>query len=74
MTPNPFGYEYHDAHLSKIDQDPEVVKLIYQWIEKEKYILYLSGNVGTGKTYFAAALWNYLKEKNPYYHPTHNNE
>ena len=63
MRPNPFGYEYHDAHLSKMDQSEEVMQKIYDWLSKEKSIFYFCGNVGTGKTYFAASLWNYLEEK-----------
>lgn len=66
MTPNPFGYEYHDAHLAKIDQSAEVIEKILSWVKSERGIFYFCGNVGNGKTYFAAALWNFLKEKNEY--------
>ena len=64
MRPNPFGFNYHDAQLSKMDQSEEIMEKVFSWVKQEKGIFYFCGNVGTGKTYFAAALWNYLEEKN----------
>jgi len=62
----PFGERYRDAHLAKLDQSPENINKIFKWFEEKKDILYLGGNVGTGKTYTAAAIYNRISEKDPY--------
>lgn len=57
-----FGKEYETAHLSKIEQSPEVSDKMIEWMRKPNNIFYFCGNVGNGKTYFAAAWYNLLKE------------
>ena len=61
--PFPFGKNLKDAHMAKIEQSAEVTQKIFLWIEKQKNIFYFCGNVGTGKTYFCAAWYNFLKEQ-----------
>ncbi len=58
----PFGVHYRDAHLSKINQPPEIIEKMLNWVKKPNNLFYFCGNVGNGKTYFAAAYWNYLFE------------
>jgi len=57
------GDEYRNAHMSKIEQDPETMETMLNWTSNPNRICYFCGNVGTGKTYFAAAWYNLLKEQ-----------
>jgi DNA replication protein DnaC len=59
-----FNNKYHTAHLSKLEHDPGIIQTLRGWIKNPKNILYFCGNAGNGKTYFAAAYYNYLKEHN----------
>lgn len=61
--PFPFGKILEDAHMAKIQQSPEIIEKLSAWIESDKNIFYFCGNVGTGKTYFCAAWYNYLLEQ-----------
>lgn len=61
--PYDFGNDYANAHLSKIDQNPEISQKLSNWCADPKKILLFHGNVGTGKTYFCAAWYNSLKER-----------
>lgn len=58
-----FGSEYSNAHLSKIDQSEEIMNKLISWSTNPKHILYWCGKVGNGKTYFASAFYNHMKEK-----------
>ena len=60
----PLGASLACAHLSKIEQSKEVMQKLMSWMKKEGDIFYFSGNVGTGKSYFASAFYNHLKETN----------
>lgn len=62
-TKHPFGDDYISAHLSKVEQDDEVMNKIIPWFSKPKNILYFCGNVGTGKTYLSAAWYNELHDQ-----------
>lgn len=57
------GREYRDAHLARIEQELSVTEKMLEWMNKPNNIFYFCGNVGNGKTYFAAAWYNLLKEK-----------
>ena len=59
----PFGERYYKAHLKKITQQVEVFEHLIPWIKNPKDILHLCGDVGTGKTYIAAAWFNHLISK-----------
>lgn len=59
-----FGTDYRDAHLSKIHQSEENISKLHAWTLNPRSLLYFCGSVGTGKTYFAVAWWNFLKEQN----------
>jgi DNA replication protein DnaC len=59
----PFAKEFIGAHLSKINQPFDVIKKLSYWTKDPKNLLYFSGNPGCGKTYFAAAFYNFLREK-----------
>jgi DNA replication protein DnaC len=58
-----FGREYDDAHMSKIEQDPEHAIKMLAWMKKPDHMFYFCGNIGNGKTYFAAAWYHYLIEQ-----------
>lgn len=58
-----FGEDYRDAHMSKIEQDPDVCIRMLAWMKNPNNLFYFCGNVGNGKTYFAAAFYNYLIEQ-----------
>ena len=49
-------------HLSRIEQNEEVMSTLMSWIVKPRGILFLSGKVGNGKTYIAQAWKNHLIE------------
>ena len=56
--------DYKDAHMSHIEFPVDDMNKIQEWVKNPKFFLILTGNHGVGKTYFCAALENYLKEKN----------
>src|SRR5258708_1082399 len=60
---HPFSREGRNAHLSSIEQDPEVMEILTRWVLKPHDVLYFCGNVGTGKSYFASAWYNHLREQ-----------
>lgn len=57
-----FGDDYKDAHMSRINQDPDVALQMLSWMKSPFNIMYFCGNVGNGKTYFASAWYNMLRE------------
>ncbi len=57
-----FGNYYKNAHMAKIDQEEYVTEKMLSWMNSPHNILYFCGNVGNGKTYFAAAWYNLLRE------------
>src|SRR5690606_22585337 len=57
-----FGKRYLDAHVAKIEQSEEITQKMFEWAKNPKNIFFFCGNVGNGKTYFAAAWYNLLKE------------
>jgi DNA replication protein DnaC len=57
-----FGKIFYDAHISRIVQPEEVTTKLINWMRKPKNLLFIFGNMGTGKTYIAAALNNALEE------------
>lgn len=58
-----FPYEHKEAHLSKIEQNPDIMISLFDWVKNPKNILFFFGNVGTGKSYFSSAFKNNLIEK-----------
>ncbi len=58
-----FGRDYYHAHLSKVQQSPEVVESVKNWLSQRKNIMFFGGNTGLGKTYLAAAICNSLIEE-----------
>jgi DNA replication protein DnaC len=58
------GKQYQEAHLSRIEQSEDIINIMLEWVKKPQNIFYFSGNIGNGKTYFAAAWYHFLKEKN----------
>lgn len=58
-----FGKDYKNAHLADVEQSEKTNERLLSWSKTPKNILYFCGNVGTGKTYFAAAFYNYLMEQ-----------
>lgn len=69
MTFEPFKFrkkEHKEAHLCKVKHSDEINAKLISWTTKpynQKHTLIFSGNVGNGKTYFAAAYYNYLVER-----------
>ena len=66
---NPFGPDFENAHFSRLHQDAELIKTFVNWRDSKANILFWGAkktgqNIGNGKTYFCAALWNFLKEHN----------
>ena len=61
--PYEFSNEHKDAHLSKIEQNQEIINALFEWVKNPKNILFFCGNVGTGKSYFCSAFKNHIKEK-----------
>jgi DNA replication protein DnaC len=61
------AFTYKNAHLSKIDLNEETAKILSGFLEKPKGFLLYLGSPGCGKTYFCAALMNYLAEKKKRY-------
>lgn len=59
----PFHEEYETAKMSEIYQDEEIINRLLTWYKDPKYIFLFTGNVGTGKTYFAAAMYNHWIEE-----------
>jgi len=70
MTFEPFKFrkkDHKEAHLADVRHSPEINDKLIGWTRKsfqDKHALIFSGNVGNGKTFFSAAYYNYLKEKN----------
>ena len=61
-----FGKRYKDACLSKLKFSNDVNEKIHGWLKKpgyEKHTLLVHGRVGNGKTYFSAAMMNYVNDK-----------
>lgn len=58
-----FGDIYKNAHLAKIEQSNEHLESLLNWLTKSFGLLYFCGSVGAGKTYFAAAIRNELRDK-----------
>lgn len=54
---------YQSANLADVHQNQETIDMLNAWLKKPVGLLYLTGNVGTGKTYCAAAIYNFLKEQ-----------
>lgn len=54
----PFHEEYLDAVMPRIIQEKEIMDKLEVWYAKPKYLFYFTGKVGTGKTYFAASIYN----------------
>lgn len=65
MYPGEFclGDEYKNACLSRVEQSREIMDKFFSWTKDPKHIFYFCGNVGTGKTYLAAAWYWSLREK-----------
>lgn len=63
FNPYRLDIEFANAHLSKLDHSPEIIKIMYDWCMDPKHIFYFNGTAGVGKTYFSAAFYNYLIEK-----------
>lgn len=61
-TPSPFGKDYEEAHMSRIDQSQEIINKMVEWMKNPNNIFYFCGRVGNGKTYFAAAFYNFMIE------------
>lgn len=57
------GARYVGASLSKWRADPMQQKYVNNWMKSDKCMLVLLGVPGTGKTYFCAAIANYLMEQ-----------
>lgn len=57
------GSRYLNASLTKCDKDPGVTQGIHSWLKKMKNMLTIVGPTNTGKTYFCAALGNYLSDQ-----------
>lgn len=53
---------FEKACLSKLDFPSEITQKLSNWANGNKGILFFAGNVGLGKTYFAAAFVNHLAE------------
>lgn len=61
-----FGKRYKDATLSNLRFSKDDCSRLVEWIKKphhEKRILLILGGPGTGKTYFAAAMVDYLQNQ-----------
>ena len=60
----PFGSDYSNAHLSQITylDDEDMAKLSNFTKNQKDFLLYL-GSPGTGKSYFCAAMKNYLQDQ-----------
>lgn len=54
----PFHEEYKKAAMPKISQENDIMDKLAIWYEKPQYIFYFTGKVGTGKTFFASAIYN----------------
>ena len=62
-----FGPRYQNACFAKLMFSKENIEKINRWIKtnpREKYLLFLHGNPGSGKTYFTAAMINFVNELN----------
>jgi DNA replication protein DnaC len=57
-----FGEHYKDAHMAKIKQENSIAEKMLNWMINPFNIMYFCGNVGNGKTYFAASWYNLLRE------------
>jgi DNA replication protein DnaC len=58
----PFHEEYQKASMPKIIQEDEIINKLNAWYKKPQYLFYFTGKVGTGKTYFAASIYNLCVE------------
>lgn len=57
------GRAYHQATLAKWIGQPDQHEIVSKWLTNQKPFLTLLGSPGTGKTYLAAAILNYLFDK-----------
>jgi chromosomal replication initiation ATPase DnaA len=66
------GRVYHDADLLKWIAHEEEVKTATEWLSNQKPFMVILGAPGTGKTYLAASLLNFLfKAKFEVFYTTH---
>lgn len=63
---NPFGSRYNEASLAKVRFSKEDAKSMADWMKKKSDFLLFTGTPGCGKTYFAAAVWNYNRANRIY--------
>ena len=56
-----------NAHLAKLNLDGTSTEKLSFWVSNPKDFLLYLGNPGCGKTYFCAAMVNYLKEQKKHY-------
>lgn len=54
----PFHDEYKDSCLARVVQSDDIIEKLMKWYENPKYLFYFTGKVGTGKSYFASAIYN----------------
>lgn len=57
------GSKYVNASLTKWNANPQHSEYVSRWLRSPKEFLVLTGKVKTGKTYFCAAVANYLMEQ-----------
>lgn len=57
------GHKDEHAHLSKVDQPPEVLEKLLPWLRKPTGFFVFLGSVGTGKTYLCSSICNAWEEK-----------
>jgi len=57
------GHKDEYAHLSKVDQPPEVLDKILPWLRNPSGFFLFLGSVGIGKTYLCSAICNAWEEK-----------
>lgn len=58
-----FGNRFENAHFSRLEQNPDMTRILCNWCAEPKNFLFFHGNVGTGKTYFCAAWFNAIREQ-----------
>jgi len=64
-----FDEEVKNAHLAKVEQSPEIMEKLDIWVKNPRNIFLFHGNVGTGKSYFCQAWYNYMYDKGIHVRP-----
>ena len=66
MQASIFGERYRGANLARLDFPPDIQQKLMKFMDYPKNMLIFIGNAGVGKTYFLAAMLEWIHSFSPY--------